>query len=88
MTLSPDESLGLLLQGQGQLDEALHQYNEAIKLRPDVPLLRLNFGIALRVRDSRRCHSAAKAGNRNLSGPLQRVRTCAAYQDKGDYQLP
>ena len=42
-------ALGALLQSQGRLQEAINEYDEAIKLRPDVPLLRLNLGIALRV---------------------------------------
>ena len=31
------ESLGLILQSEGRLDEAIGQYQEAVKLRPDTP---------------------------------------------------
>ena len=42
------DNLGVILVGQGRLDEAIGQYQEALKLRPGNPQSHYDLGIALR----------------------------------------
>jgi tetratricopeptide (TPR) repeat protein len=40
-------NLGRALAGEGRIDEAIAQYSQALRLKPDFPLAHLNLGLAL-----------------------------------------
>ena len=52
MALAPDSAAildtnGILLSGQGQAEEALKHFREALKLAPEIPQIRLHLARAL-----------------------------------------
>jgi predicted Zn-dependent protease len=77
-----------LLQSQGRLNDAIEQYSEAVKLRPDTPLMRLNLGMALRTAGRpdnaiQELKQVIAAYPDNLKA---RSQLAATYQDKNMHQ--